>query len=420
ISTAPGGFPSSNTLFVPRPARSPPDVESRVLEQRNSARSDLDRAVGHGPLPSPKESRHKGRELWLSSHSSSFFFTGTFRYDSPSLGIVRKISCPGVASRASLGARHSASLCTAASSSSGIVCAALRYIVTPIISATIATVAPASVPTHHRRVRLAPPAASAAASTRAWKFAGGSAPRATSGKSSSSCTLRARTASSSLEQIVQVRRCSSKSFVVAPVSAASRSWSFHFSHASFISSLPTEVFAPCATATSPSLLEFQASRPHWRRPSLQLARAARRFGVSPVSVQFLSGAAPAALAAPRLSRRQPLLASRSSATPYLVSAVAGGLSAGSTPAEKRFGLPTRGISLLRAATQSSGKPARTLLAQHLRRPRHCPKCCRQSEKLAADSQRCARQIPPRDCAFQLSQSAHSCTPQSRLCCPFLV
>src|SRR6267378_3627981 len=53
-------------------------------------------------------------------------------------------------------------------------------------------------------------------------------------------------------------------------------------------------------------------------------------------------------------------------------------------------------------------------------PRNCPKCCRQSENLAADSQRCARQIPPRDCAFQLSQSAHSCTPQSRLCCPFLV
>src|SRR6266850_1419994 len=102
ISTAPGGFPSSNTLFVLHSTRLLPDVESRVLEQRNSARSDLDRAVGHGPLPSPKETRHKGRESWLSSHSSSFLFTGTFRYDSPSLGIVRKISCPGVASRASL------------------------------------------------------------------------------------------------------------------------------------------------------------------------------------------------------------------------------------------------------------------------------------------------------------------------------
>ncbi len=218
---------------------------------------------------------------------------GTFRYDSPSLGIVRKISCPGVASRASLGARHSASLCTAASSFSGIVCAALRYIAAPIISATIAAVAPASVHTRHRRARLAPLAASAAASTCAWKSAGGSAPRATSGKSSSSCPLRARTASSSLEHIAQARRCSSKSFVVAPVSAASRSWSFHFSHAFFISSLPTEVFAPCAAATSPSLLEFRASRPHRQRPSLPLARAARRFGVSPASARFLFAACPA-------------------------------------------------------------------------------------------------------------------------------
>src|SRR5260370_29123219 len=73
-------------------------------------------------------------------------FTGTRRYDSPSLGIFRKISCPGLASRTSLGARHSASVCAAASSSAGTDLAILRYDVTPITSATrVTAVTPATV-----------------------------------------------------------------------------------------------------------------------------------------------------------------------------------------------------------------------------------------------------------------------------------
>src|SRR5260370_3676519 len=103
--------------------------------------------------------------------------TGTRRYDSPSLGIFRKISCPGFASRTSLGARHSASVCAAASSSAGTVLAILRYDATPIRSAArITAVTPASVHTRHGRARFLSLAASAAASTRARKSADGPAP----------------------------------------------------------------------------------------------------------------------------------------------------------------------------------------------------------------------------------------------------
>src|SRR5713226_8346388 len=109
--------------------------------------------------------------------SSPGIFTGTCRYDSPSLGIFRKISCPGLASRTSLGARHSVSVCAAASSSAGTVFAVLRYDVTPITSAArITGVAPASAHTRHGRARFLSLAASAAASTRARKSADGPAP----------------------------------------------------------------------------------------------------------------------------------------------------------------------------------------------------------------------------------------------------
>src|SRR5216684_4879970 len=134
----------------------------------------------------------KTREFPLSYHSSSFvfgrtfgdifgglfggLFTGVFagacRYDSPSLGIFRKNSCPGLASRTSLGARHSVSVCAAASSSAGTVPAVLRYDVTPITSAArITAVTPARVQTRHGRALFPSLAASAAASTRARKSA---------------------------------------------------------------------------------------------------------------------------------------------------------------------------------------------------------------------------------------------------------
>src|SRR5713226_3981280 len=121
------------------------------------------------------------RSHFIPPHSSLRAFRGTFtgtrRYDSPSLGIFRKISCPGFASRTSLGARHSDSVCAAASSSAGTVLAVLRYEGTPITSAArITAVTPASVHTRHGRARFLSLAASAAASTRARKSADGPAP----------------------------------------------------------------------------------------------------------------------------------------------------------------------------------------------------------------------------------------------------
>src|SRR6202158_1298915 len=104
-------------------------------------------------------------------------FTGTFRYDSPSLGIFRKISGPGCASRTSLGARHSASVCAAGSSSAGPFLVVLRSDVSPTTSpAKIPAVTPARVQPRHGRARLLSPAASAAACTRARKSTGGAPP----------------------------------------------------------------------------------------------------------------------------------------------------------------------------------------------------------------------------------------------------
>src|SRR5882762_4317052 len=138
---------------------------------------------------------------------------------------------------------------------------------------------------------------------RALSFTGG--PCRTRGSSASNRAARSRTSSSSAEHFAQLRRCSSRSFALAPVSAASRNGSFHFSHALFISSRPTKIFAPCATATAPSPLEFQVPRPRPRPPSLQPAKAAARCGISAASALFLSAAVPASPVAPRLLFRQP-------------------------------------------------------------------------------------------------------------------
>src|SRR6266699_3848894 len=225
---------------------------------------------------------------------------------------------------------------------------------------------------------------------------------------------------SSSEQTVQVRRCSSRPAVKLPVRAASSNWSFQISHAFFISSLPAKVFAPCATATLPSPLEFRAPRPHRKRPSLQLARVAKHSGVSPAVVLFLSGAGPASPAVPHPSLRPPSPVFPSPAKLYHEPAGAGSLFGGSKPAEKQSGSPTGGISPLPAVRQTSGRRAGTLPVRHLLRRRNFPECCRQFGKRAADSQRCARQAPPRDYAVQFLQSAHSRTPQSRQSCSFIV
>src|SRR6266567_6623110 len=360
----------------------------------------------------------KCKELRLSFHSSSSVFTGTFTYDLPSFGIVFRISCPGVTRSESLGARHSASFCAAATSSPGISPTVLRCHVTTIIRTTTTTAAaPASVRTRHGRARFPSLAAAAAASTRTRKFAEGSAPRATSGSSASNRAFRARTSSSSAEHLAQLRRCSSRSFAIAPVSAASRNGSFHFSHAFFISSRPTKVFAPRTPGTLPFLLECRAPRPHRQRPSLQPARAAERCAVFPAGVQFLSAGGPASPAARRPSLRQPSRVFPRCARRCLAPAAAGSLSGGSTPAGTRSGSPKRGIFPLPGATQTSGRRARMLPALHLPRRPNCPGCCTQSEKRAADSQRRNRQIPPRDYALRLWQSTHSRTRLSRLSCP---
>src|SRR6266567_3349380 len=361
----------------------------------------------------------KCKELRLSFHSSSSVFTGTFTYDLPSFGIVFRISCPGVTRSESLGARHSASFCAAATSSPGISPTVLRCHVTTIIRTTTTTAAaPASVRTRHGRARFPSLAAAAAASTRTRKFAEGSAPRATSGSSASNRAFRARTSSSSAEHLAQLRRCSSRSFAIAPVSAASRNGSFHFSHAFFISSRPTKVFAPRTPGTLPFLLECRAPRPHRQRPSLQPARAAERCAVFPAGVQFLSAGGPASPAARRPSLRQPSRVFPRCARRCLAPAAAGSLSGGSTPAGTRSGSPKRGIFPLPGATQTSGRRARMLPALHLPRRPNCPGCCTQSEKRAADSQRRNRQIPPRDYALRLWQSTHSRTRLSRLSYPF--
>src|SRR5712664_1548538 len=333
--------------------------------------------------------------------------------------MARKISCPGVTSRPSLGARHSASFCAAASSSPGIIRAVLRCNVTAIIRTTTTTaLAPASVHTRHGRARFPSRAVPASASTRARKSADGSAPCATSGRSASNRAARARTSSSSAEHFAQLRRCSSRPAVKLPVSAASRNGSFHFSHAFFISSLPAKVSAPRAAAIEPSPLEFQAPPPRRRPPSLQPAKPAGQREVSPAAVLFLSGAGPASPAAPHPSLRPPSLVFLSPARLYHEPAGAGSLFGGSKPAEKQSGSPTGGISPLPAAMQTSGRRAGTLPVRHLLRRRTFPECCRQFVKRAADSQQCARQIPARDYALRLWQSTQSRTRLSRLSYPF--
>src|SRR5262249_2536973 len=233
----------------------------------------------------------------------------------PSFGTVVSNSCPGVASSPSLGACHSASLC-AVDNSSAVSRVKLRFH-RPVISTIAAhAVTPAST-----RIRNRPLVccwlAAAAASTRARKPAEGSAPCATIGSNSSISRACSRSASHSVLQATQIRKCSARTGSILPFVAASSSPSLHLSQGLFISFLPTTAFELHALASArfppglptPRLLPLQPSRP----PEI----AAAHFAVSLAAHRFFGAGNRASAFAPPPVGRQTTSPSPSFAKPCL-------------------------------------------------------------------------------------------------------
>src|SRR5437870_2473729 len=242
---------------------------------------------------------------------------GTFMYDSPSLGVVCRISWPGICRSTSLGARHSANLSAAESSASSTVGAARQCNNNPITSAAVTTaVAPTNTHRPTDLARFCSLSASAAATTRARNSPGSSAPRATSGSIASILSRRACSASSSAAHAAHVFMCSSRPPAAVPVSAASSSCSFHFTQAFVISSLPTVVFSPCGASTLLSPQVFPAPHPHPPRfPPLRRQTGTRAASFPLRARQMLPRAPPLPLwqssfPRTRLSRRSGCYPSR--------------------------------------------------------------------------------------------------------------
>src|SRR5215471_3940600 len=107
-----------------------------------------------------------------------------------------------------------------------------------------------------------------------------------SGSSVSRRCLRARRRLNSAAQSLQWVRCVSSSLPIAWPSAVSSNWSFHFTQALFISSLPIRVFLPCASASARSPGEDRARNQPEPHPFPQPRKAAIPCEASSAACQW--------------------------------------------------------------------------------------------------------------------------------------